>query len=109
MTRRITLIPGDGIGPEVTEAVVRLLDRVGLDVEWDRQDAGVTALERSGTPLPQAVLDSITRNRIALKGPVGTPIGTGFSSVNVEVRRSLELYANLRPVFSLPGIKDALC
>ena len=105
MTHRITLIPGDGIGPEVTEAVVQWLDRVGLDVEWDRHQAGSTALERSGSPLPQAVLDSITRNRVALKGPIATPLGAGFSSVNVEVRRSLELYANLRPVFSLPGIK----
>ena len=105
MARRITLIPGDGIGPEVTEAVVQLLDRLGLDIEWERQDAGITSLERSGTLLPQAVLDSITRNRVALKGPIGTPIGTGFTSVNVEVRRALELYANLRPVYSLPGIK----
>ena len=102
---RITLIPGDGIGPEVTDVAVWLLDRSGVDIEWDRQDAGARALERCGTPLPQAVLDSVTRNGVALKGPIGTPIAHGFPSVNVGLRRQLDLYANLRPVFSLPGIK----
>ena len=102
---RITLIPGDGIGPEVTDVTVRLLNRSGVDIEWDRQDAGVTALERFGTPLPQTVLDSITRNGVVLKGPIGTPIAHRFPSVNVGVRRRLDLYANVRPVFSLPGIK----
>lgn len=104
MTHRITLIPGDGIGPEVTDAVVQLLDRTNLSIEWEREEAGAAVAERVGTPLPQHVLDAIVRNGIALKGPVGTPIGTGFSSVNVEIRRSLDLYANLRPVYSLPGI-----
>ena len=104
MAHRITLIPGDGIGPEVTDAVVRLLGRSGLDLEWEPEVAGAAAVERHGEPLPRRVLDSIARNRVALKGPVGTPIGSGFPSVNVEVRRSLGLYANLRPVASLPGL-----
>ena len=104
MSHRITVIPGDGIGPEVTDAVVWLLDRAGVDIEWERHEAGVAVADREGTPLPTPVLDSIRRNRVALKGPVGTPIGGGFTSVNVEIRRSLNLYANLRPVFSLPGI-----
>ena len=104
MAHRITLIPGDGIGPEVTDAVVRLLARSGLDIEWERETAGATAIDLHGKPLPQRVLDSIVRNRVALKGPIGTPIGSGFPSVNVEVRRSLGLYANLRPVASLPGL-----
>ena len=105
MSYVITLIPGDGIGPEVTTAVVQILDNTGLDIEWERHDAGIAVLERQGTPLPQTVLDAIVRNRVALKGPVGTPIGGGFASVNVEIRQALQLYANLRPVFSLPGVK----
>ena len=98
------MIPGDGIGPEVAEAVVQLLGRTSLSIEWERESAGAAVAEKTGTPLPQRVLDSISRNRVALKGPVGTPIGTGFASVNVEIRRSLDLYANLRPVSDLPGI-----
>ena len=105
MTHSITLIQGDGIGPEVTEAVLLVLARSGVDIEWERHDAGVDVFEREGTPLPQRVLDSIRRNRVALKGPIGTPIGGGFSSVNVDIRRALDLYANLRPVFNLPGIQ----
>ena len=81
-----------------------LLGRAGLDIEWERETAGAEAVERCGEPLPRRVLDSIVRNRVALKGPVGTPIGAGFPSVNVELRRSLELYANLRPVSTLPGL-----
>ena len=99
---RITLIPGDGIGPEVTDAVVRLLEQTGIDFEWDRQDVGATALDRSGTPLPDEVLESIKENGVGLKGPVGTPVAKGFRSVNVELRRELNLYANLRPIQSLP-------
>ena len=106
MAHRITLIPGDGIGPEVTAAVVQVLDRAGLDIEWEREEAGAAVAKRDGKPLPSRVLDSITRNRVALKGPIATPVGSGFSSVNVEVRRSLDLYANLRPVRSLPGIES---
>lgn len=104
MKHRVTVIPGDGIGPEVTDAVLHVLDSAGLDIDWDRHDAGLKVVEAQGTPLPQAVLDSISKNHVALKGPIGTPIGGGFTSVNVSIRRSLGLYANLRPVFSLPGV-----
>ena len=85
MKHCITLIEGDGIGPEVTDAVVRLLDRSGLEIEWDRENVGAAIAKRSGHPLPKRVLDSIIRNRVALKGPRGTPIGSGFSSVNVNI------------------------
>ena len=104
MSHRVTLIPGDGIGPEIADAVLRVLTRAGVDIEWDRHEVGLAVYEREGTPLPSTVMDSIRQNRVALKGPVGTPIAGGFSSVNVEIRRSLNLYANLRPVFSLPGV-----
>ena len=104
MAHLITLIPGDGIGPEVTAAVVQVIERAGVDVEWEREEVGAAVAQREGKPLPRRVLDSITRNRVALKGPVGTPVGSGFPSVNVEVRRTLDLYANLRPVRSLPGV-----
>ena len=105
MPHRITLIPGDGIGPEVTAAVVQILERAGVDIEWEQEEAGAAVVEREGKPLPDRVLDSIRRNRVALKGPIGTPVGSGFTSVNVEVRRALDLYANLRPVRSLPGVE----
>jgi isocitrate dehydrogenase (NAD+) len=104
MAHRITLIPGDGIGPEVTRAVVRILEASGVAIEWDVHDAGVTAVEKTGQTLPQALLDSITGNKVALKGPVTTPVGEGFTSVNVGLRKALELYANLRPVSNLPGV-----
>ncbi len=104
MTHVITLVPGDGIGPEVTEAVVRILKSAGVSIEWDQHIAGVLAVQRSGTPLPVELIDSIRRTRIALKGPVTTPIGEGFTSVNVGLRKALDLYANLRPVWNLPGI-----
>lgn len=102
--RRVTLIPGDGIGPEVTDAAVRVVEAAGVDLDWVRVDAGAEVHERVGTPLPDAVLDSIRETRIALKGPVGTPIGGGFRSVNVQIRRALDLYACVRPVRSTPGI-----
>jgi isocitrate dehydrogenase (NAD+) len=102
----ITLIPGDGIGPEVTEAVVRIFKVAGLDIEWERLDAGVTAFKRFGISLPAELLDSIRRNKVALKGPVTTPIGEGFTSVNVGLRKALDLYANLRPVRNLAGVKS---
>ena len=98
MTHTITLIPGDGIGPEVSEAVVRILAAAGVSIDWERHDAGVLAVERGGVPLPIELLDSIRRNKVALKGPVTTPIGTGFTSVNVGLRKALDLFANLRPV-----------
>jgi len=101
---RITLVPGDGIGPEVTGAVVNVLERAGLDVEWERHLAGAAALARDGVTLPDALLASIRRNTVALKGPLTTPVGGGFTSVNVGLRKALDLFANLRPVKSLPGV-----
>ncbi len=105
MTHTITLIPGDGIGPEVTEAVVRILNASGVRIDWERMDAGVTAFEKYRTSLPAELLESIHRNKIALKGPVTTPIAEGFTSVNVGLRRALDLYANLRPITNIPGVK----
>ena len=104
MSHTITLIPGDGIGPEVTDAVLRILQVAGVKIDWDRQDAGVVAFERYRTALPVELLDSVRRTRVALKGPVTTPIGEGFTSVNVGLRKALDLFANLRPVWSLPGV-----
>jgi isocitrate dehydrogenase (NAD+) len=104
LTRTITLIPGDGIGPEVTEAVVRILAAAKVAIEWERQDAGVVAVEQGRTPLPPELIESIRRNTVALKGPVTTPVGEGFTSVNVGLRKGLDLYANLRPVWNLPGV-----
>src|SRR5688572_22614489 len=106
MSRVITLIPGDGIGPEVTAAVVRIFQVAGLDIEWERYDAGVTAFKRFKQSIPAELLDSIKRNKIALKGPVTTPIAEGMTSVNVGLRKALDLYANLRPVRNLPGVKS---
>ena len=104
MSHTITLIPGDGIGPEVTGAVVSILERAGLDADWDSHLAGAAALERHGVTLPEALLDSIRRNKVALKGPLTTPVGGGFTSVNVGLRKALDLFANLRPVKSLPAV-----
>jgi isocitrate dehydrogenase (NAD+) len=104
VTHTITLIPGDGIGPEVTGAVTRVLEASGAEIAWDLQDAGKVAVERHGDPLPSSLLDSIGRNKVALKGPVTTPIGAGFTSVNVGLRKKLDLYANLRPVWNLPEV-----
>jgi isocitrate dehydrogenase (NAD+) len=102
--RRITLIEGDGIGPEVTRAVVTILETAGLRAEWEPQLAGVRAIEKFESPLPQELLDSIDRNKVALKGPVTTPVGGGFTSVNVGLRKALNLFVNLRPVWSIPAI-----
>jgi isocitrate dehydrogenase (NAD+) len=104
MARVITLIPGDGIGPEVTEAVVRIFHVAGLAIEWERYDAGVLAFKRFNQSLPAELLDSVKRNKVALKGPVTTPIAEGITSVNVGLRKALDLYANLRPVRNLPGV-----
>lgn len=104
MKHKITLIPGDGIGPEVTGAAVSVLRAAGFEAEWETFVVGAEALSRYGDPLPQDLIDSIKRNRIALKGPVATPIGTGFVSSNVRLRKALDLYANLRPVKSLKGV-----
>jgi isocitrate dehydrogenase (NAD+) len=102
----VTLIPGDGIGTEVAAAAVRVLSATGLDFRWENELAGASAIGKEGVALPERVLDSIRRNKVALKGPTGTPIGSGHRSVNVELRKRLDLYANLRPVRTLPGVKS---
>lgn len=102
---KITLIPGDGIGPEITQAVVKIIEKSGLEIDWDIQTAGSDVAEKEGCPLPQRVIDSIKRNKIALKAPITTPIGKGFRSVNVALRKELDLYANLRPCKNLPNVK----
>ena len=104
MTHRITLIPGDGIGPEVTRAVLRVLDAAGFAADWEEFSAGAQALAEHGTTLPAPLLESIKKNKVALKGPITTPIGEGFTSVNVGLRKALALYANLRPVWNLPSV-----
>jgi isocitrate dehydrogenase (NAD+) len=101
----VTLLPGDGIGPEVTSAVVAVIEAAGVEIEWEKYFVGAEAISRFGDPLPQEVVDSIIRNKVALKGPVTTPIGTGFTSINVRLRKILDLYANFRPVKSLPNVK----
>ena len=106
MPHKVTLLPGDGIGPEVTDATLKVLAATGIAFEWDRHEhVGTAALEKYGTPLPESVLASIRENTVALKGPVTTPVGKGFRSVNVSLRQQLDLYANVRPCTSLPGIK----
>ena len=104
MAQRVTLIPGDGIGPELAEATRRVLDASGVPFEWEVVDAGEAMIAEYGTPLPDHVLDSIRRNKIAIKGPITTPVGAGFRSVNVALRQTLNLYANLRPARSLKGV-----
>ena len=104
--RTITAIMGDGIGPEVMEAAMRVVDATGVQIKWERVLAGMTALNEKGSPLPRETLDSITRNRVALKGPCDTPIGGGFASVNVALRKHFDLYVNIRPVRSMPGVKS---
>jgi isocitrate dehydrogenase (NAD+) len=104
VTHRLTLVPGDGIGPEVTRAVLRVLDAAGFRAEWEEFSAGAAALHEHGTTLPEPLLDSIRKNKVALKGPITTPIGEGFTSVNVGLRKALNLYANLRPVWNLPNV-----
>ncbi|MDQ4003126.1 MAG: isocitrate/isopropylmalate family dehydrogenase, partial [Actinomycetota bacterium] len=104
MARTVTLIPGDGIGPDVTNSVQEVIDALGVDIEWEIAEAGETVMEEKGTPLPEDVLESIRRNKIAIKGPLTTPVGAGFRSVNVALRKELDLYANVRPALSMPGI-----
>ena len=104
MAHKVTLIPGDGIGSEITGAVVRVIEAAGVEIEWESFIAGAEALSRFGDPLPEPVLESIKRNKVALKGPLTTPVGTGFASVNVRLRKTLDLYANLRPVRNIPGL-----
>jgi isocitrate dehydrogenase (NAD+) len=104
MPHTITLIPGDGIGPEVSSAVVRIIEATGVNIHWETHYAGAQALEKFGSTLPDELLESIKRNRVALKGPITTPVGKGFTSVNVGLRKALDLYANLRPVRALPNV-----
>src|ERR1041384_8252026 len=104
MAHTITLIPGDGIGPEVSSAVVRIIEATGVEIEWETHYAGAQALEHFGNTLPEDLLESIKRNKVALKGPITTPVGKGFTSVNVGLRKALDLYANLRPVRALPNV-----
>src|ERR671938_212202 len=101
---RITLIPGDGIGPEVASNVVRIIEASGVQIQWETHYAGAQALEKFGETLPEDLLESIKRNKVALKGPITTPVGKGFTSVNVGLRKALDLYANLRPVRALPNV-----
>jgi isocitrate dehydrogenase (NAD+) len=106
MVHRVTLIPGDGVGPEVSAAVLRIIEAAGVEIEWERFIVGGHAQDLSGSSLPDEVIESVRRNRVALKGPVATPIGSGFESVNVRLRKVLDLYANLRPVRNLPGVQS---
>ena len=105
-TYKITLIPGDGVGPEISEATRMVLDATGVRFDWDLQEAGETVYEKEGTPLPDRVIESIRRNGVALKGPVTTPVGKGFRSINVQLRQALDLYACLRPTISFKGSKS---
>lgn len=104
MAKRITLIPGDGIGPEVSEATQRVIDATGVKIDWRVREAGGDVMNRYGTPMPQQTLDSIMKNGVALKGPITTPVGSGFRSVNVQLRQTLDLFANYRPARSMKGI-----
>ena len=104
MAQTVTLVPGDGTGPEVTEATREVIDALDVGIEWEVQEAGEKVVEEEGTPLPEHVLESIRRNKVGLKGPLTTPVGEGFRSVNVALRKELDLYANVRPALSLPGI-----
>lgn len=104
MTHVVTLIPGDGIGPEVTEAARKVIDATGVEIDWRVREAGGDVMNRYGTPMPQETLDSIMKNKVALKGPIATPVGTGFRSVNVQLRKTLDLYANYRPARSMVGV-----
>lgn len=102
---RLTLIPGDGIGPEITAAVTEIIKAAGIEIDWDVQTAGADVAEKEGVPLPERVIESIKKNKVALKAPVTTPIGKGFRSVNVALRKALDLYANVRPCKNIKGIK----
>src|SRR5678815_1357183 len=104
MTTQVTLIPGDGIGPSIANATVRILAAAGANIEWDSQVAGMAGVARFGDPIPDATLDSIKRTKLALKGPLETPVGEGYRSINVALRKTFDLYANVRPAYSIiPG------
>lgn len=102
---KVTLIKGDGIGPEISEAVQKIIEAANVNIDWDIQTAGADVIETEGVPLPQRVLESVKKTKVALKSPVTTPIGKGFRSVNVQLRKELDLYANLRPCYNLPNVK----
>jgi isocitrate dehydrogenase (NAD+) len=104
MAQTVTLIPGDGIGPDLTDSVKEVIGALDVGIEWEIAEAGEAVMDREGTPLPESVLESIRRNKVAIKGPLTTPVGTGFRSVNVALRKELDLYGNIRPSLSLPGI-----
>ena len=106
MTYTVTLIPGDGTGPELAQALETVIAATGVPIEWERRDAGVDVMEEYGTPLPEQVLESVRRNKVAIKGPITTPVGSGFRSVNVALRKELDLYACLRPAESLKGVRS---
>ena len=106
MPYRVTLIPGDGTGPELTEALQTVIAAAGVAIEWERQDAGLDVMEAEGTPLPERVIESVRRNKVAIKGPITTPVGSGFRSVNVGLRKALDLYACLRPAKSIEGVRS---
>lgn len=106
MSYEVTLIPGDGIGPEITKAACRVVDATGVAIDWQKVDAGQDVMGEYGTPLPDSVLQSIKKTGVALKGPITTPVGSGFRSVNVALRQALDLYVNLRPALSIPGVKS---
>jgi len=106
MSYTVTLIPGDGIGADVSTAMRRVIDATGVKIDWDVQQAGADVMDKYGTPLPEHVLDSIRRNKVGIKGPLTTPIGSGFRSVNVAIRQALNLYANLRPAKTIPGVQS---
>ncbi|MDP6449055.1 MAG: isocitrate/isopropylmalate family dehydrogenase, partial [Dehalococcoidales bacterium] len=106
MAYSVTFIPGDGIGPEVTAAARRVLEATGVAFRWDIAEAGADAVEKYGTPLPEPVIESIRKNKIALKGPITTPVGSGFRSVNVALRKVLDLYACVRPCKTYPGVSS---
>lgn len=105
MKHTITLIPGDGIGPEIVAATVRAIEATGVEIEWETQIGGAQALEKFGSTLPDSLIESILRNKVALKGPMTTPVGKGFTSVNVGLRKALDLYANVRPIKALPNVE----
>ena len=105
MAQTVTLIPGDGIGPDLTDSVKDVIGALDVGIEWEIAEAGEVVMDKEGTPLPESVLESIRRNKVAIKGPLTTPVGTGFRSVNVALRKELDLYANIRPSLSLPGVE----
>jgi isocitrate dehydrogenase (NAD+) len=104
--RKVTLIPGDGVGPSLVDAALVVIEAAGAEIEWDRQEAGADVMEKRGTPLPESVLENIRENGVAYKGPITTPVGSGFRSVNVELRKRLDLYACVRPAFYIEGVKS---